>query len=188
MKTRNGTIKIAVIALALAITSCHSSPGTANGLIDYLAIQNSENTVFTIGIDIFSRDLNNLKNNIVNEIMTNDGRIDHDTVENINTNRLAVTIPRRNIAGFMERIKTFGIVVNETMRSWLLHNDASISSMIGLTRDLLERNEALLLTADTISDKIMLQREIHHLQMQLDSWERRTDETENVTVEITIFR
>ena len=173
--------------LLLIITSCYSSPKAVTGLIDYYEIQNSTNIRFEIGIEIYNRNLNILRQNILNEIFLNNGIILADNLDSINFNRIIITIPKDRIFEFMTKIKEFGIVVNETLRSGIINNELFFAE-VERTRNLIERYEALLATAESISDKMILEREISMTRGRLESFERDINEIDNIAVQVILFR
>jgi hypothetical protein len=190
MRYFSNVLKVMSGVFIIAAVSCHSTPEANNALIDFSTIQSSNRVAYDLEISIYNKDIGALKQNIINEITLNNGAITNDTVENIRTHRLLASIPKHNIAKFMEKIKTFGIVTDETLRSQTI-NIVYYESQIERTKNLLEKNNSLLLTTNNATDKIALEREIHSLQLQLDGLNRNREELENrienLNLNITIF-
>ena len=175
----------------IIIISCNSTPKINDSVIDYLAIQSSKMVINSLGIDIYNKEINTAKQNIINEIIINDGIVLQDTFDNVDGNKIVAYIPKNNIVAFMEKIRTFGIVVNETQFSTII-SPAELEFDFERDRTLLAEYESLLLTTNNIIDRIALDKEISLLQERLRMGEGRSreiqDRIENVSVSIRIFK
>ena len=108
--------KILFCIIIFGLFSCHSSPEDANHLMDYSNILLSKMTIYDIEITIFNKNITMLKQNIFNEIIENDGKLIHEEIQNTNSYRIVINMPKNNTANFISKIRTFGVVVNENIR------------------------------------------------------------------------
>nr|WP_269775821.1 DUF4349 domain-containing protein [Treponema primitia] len=95
----------------------------------------------------------------------------------MNRYRMIITIPKNNTVNFITKIKTFGIVVDENKHS----NDAAgyfdnIEMRLENIKTMLEKYKGLLQDSITISDKIMLEKEINSAETEIETMERSKNE------------
>jgi hypothetical protein len=171
--------------------SCYSNPKSINGLIDY-SDTNLPNMMYDIGIDIFDKDISILRHNIFNEIIKNNGKIMQETIENINSHRITVNIPKNNTADFIAKVRTFGIVVNENKRGNDIEQYYKDTEMRFINiKNMLETYEKLLKDSTNISDKLMLEEKINDAKMGIESRVRQKKEmevrVENNTITILMY-
>jgi hypothetical protein len=161
-----------IIGLLLFLfLSCYSRPVNVSNLIDYSDTIDS-NMIFDIGISIFNKNLALLKQNIQNEIIQSNGEITQEEIANINSYRIVVNIPRNNTVIFMNNIKRFGIITDESKRNidFGMRNIHNKNRLVEI-RFMLEKYTELLRSANTIADKIMLEKEIINAKMEIESME-----------------
>jgi DNA repair ATPase RecN len=149
-------------------------------------------TIYDIEINIFNKNLTILKQNVFDEIIQNDGKIIQEGIQNINTYRIVINMPKNNTANFIAKIRTFGIVVNENMRG----NDVGqhfndMEMRLRNIKNMLEKYNELLQKATDISDKLILEKEINNAEMEIEMMERNNDEMksrlENNTIIILMY-
>jgi hypothetical protein len=170
--------------------SCYSNQTNINNLIDYSVTESSDMT-YDIGITIYNKNLSSLNQNIKNEIIKMNGKIRFEKIENINRYRILVDIPQKNTAEFIGNIKKFGIVVNESMGS---NNDIArlnfFKERIIQLNGMLEINNGLLKNANTITDKLLLEKEIMKTKEEISGMESSIKQSEsrigynNITIEM----
>jgi hypothetical protein len=149
-------------------------------------------TIYDIGINIFNKDIKLLKQNVLYEIIQNDGNIIQEEVQNVNNYRIVVSIPKNNTADFITKIKTYGVVADENIRG----NDIrdyfkSMEMRIINIKNMLEKYNDLLEKASDISDKLMLEKEINYAEMEITGMESSKQEMElrleNNTITILLY-
>jgi hypothetical protein len=173
-------VKMFLCIIILGFFSCYSSPENINNSIDYSDTISSKTMIYDIGIDIFNKNLPMLKQNIFNEIIQNNGKITQEEIENINSHRIVINIPRNNTVNFIIKIKTFGIVVNENKRG----NDTkeyfnNMEIQLENIKYMLEKYNHLLQDSTTISDKLMLEKEINNAEREIEMLEKNKKEIES---------
>jgi hypothetical protein len=173
------TLKTFLCVTIFCLFSCYSSPEKINGLIDYSDVILSKTTIYDIEVNIFNKDLGTLRQNVFNEIIQNDGEIIREEIQNINSYRIIINMPRNNTAEFIRKIKEYGIVVNETMNGNNVKDFfESMEMRLMNIKNMLEKYNELLKDATEISDKLLLEREINNAQMEIESIERNRNEME----------
>ena len=166
------------VIIIFCFLSCYSNQTNINSLIDYSVTESSDMT-YDIGITIYNKNLSSLNQNIKNEIIKMDGKIRFETIENINRYRINVDIPQKNTAEFIGNIRKFGIVVNESMGS---NNDIArlnfFRERISQLNSMLEINNGLLKNANTITDKLLLEKDIMNIKQDISGMENNIKQLE----------
>ena len=160
--------------------------------MDYSNILLSKMTIYDIEITIFNKNIAMLKQNIFNEIIQNDGKLIHEEIQNTNSYRIVINMPKNNTADFIAKIRTFGVVVNENIRGNDVgrHFNDTEMRLINI-KNMLEKYNELLQKATDISDKLILEKEINNAEMEIKIMERNNDEMksrlENNTITILMY-
>jgi hypothetical protein len=171
--------KMILVILFICLFSCYSSPEKINSLINYSNDFLSKTENYNIGISIYNKNILLLRQNINVEILKHDGIIREVNIENINRHNIIVNIPKSNTLSFLEKIEAYGIVVNASQTSyssWEYKNTVDIQ--LRNSKNMLEKNYELLKNANAISDRLMLEKEINNLNIDIEMMERRKMETE----------
>jgi hypothetical protein len=137
-------------------------------------------TIYDIEINIFNKNIVMLKQNVLDEIIQNDGKIIQEEIQNINSYRIVISMPKNNTANFMVKIKTFGIVVNENIRGNDIGRHFNDMEMrLTNIKNMLGKYNELLHGATDISDRLILEKEINNAEMEIKMMERNNDEMES---------
>jgi hypothetical protein len=119
----------------------------------------------------------------------------NDIIDSSNTSRLVVYIPKLNIVNFIENIKSYGIIINETLHYADINRDMGINDIemrLENAKNMLEKFDALLIGADNITDKIALEKEISNVRNEIEMLQLRKEEMEirieNVTLSIIMHK
>jgi hypothetical protein len=160
--------------------------------MDYSDIFLSGMTIYDIEINIFNKNITMLKQNVFDEIIQNHGKIIQEEIQNINSYRIAINMPKNNTANFIAKIRTFGIVANENIRGNNVERHFNDMEMRLINaKNMLEKYNELLQKATDISDKLILEKEINNAEMEIKMMERNNDEMksrlENSAITILMY-
>jgi hypothetical protein len=163
--------------------------------MDYLDISLAKTRMYNMELSIYNKDITNLRKSIVKEIVENGGIMMNDVMETRNNHRMFVYIPKLNIVNFVENIKLYGTITNETLTYTDRNRDTGINEVemrLDNARNMIGKFNALLANAESIADKITLEKEIYNTQNEIEMMELRKKDMEirieNVAVSILLHK
>jgi hypothetical protein len=177
-------------AAIFSFVSCHSGPEDAGHAVDYSGIVLSKMTIYSIEITLFNKNLALLRKNVVDEITQHHGEITREEFGSINFCVITINMPKNNTADFIAKIKTHGVVINENMQGNYTGEYFSGTEMrLMNVKKMLEKYKELLREATTISDKLLLEKEINGAEMEIEAIEGNKEEMKSrlENNSITIF-
>ena len=170
---------VVYLFISIILVSCYSSPEpeNVNNLIDYSDVASSEKS-HHIGISLYNRNLLLLKQSVMNEITHVGGRIRNETIENTNECKIKTDIPKSTTEEFMEKIKQYGITVQESKTAYEDRHLERTKENIEELYQMIEIKNKLLNTDISLYDKLALEKDILQAKMDIKYREEGIKELE----------